>query len=485
MSLVAEISFEELLIQHGQRPALSESGRCLSYAEMLMQVRQRQAILQQHQAQRIALALDNSIEWVLWDLACLFSKKVCVPVPSFFSPHQQQHVLDDAGVDLLITAPAQQVSFLGFSPVAVGIWQRKTEHKPALPSNTRKITYTSGTTGNPKGVCLDFAAQFQVASSLWQATECTASAQHLCILPLATLLENIAGVYAPLFGGGCVELYPLAQVGLQGASGFDVGILLNTLHQVRPNTLILLPQLLLALVCALEAGMTAPSSLKFIAVGGGRVSAQVLQRAHKLGLPVFEGYGLSECASVVCLNTQSANKMGTVGTPLAHAQLKLAEDGEVLVKGAHFLGYLGDESSPPVPEWLPTGDLGHFDGPFLVLHGRKKNQFITAYGRNVNPEWVESELVQQQAIAQAWVYGEALPENTAVLVPRFSPCTDEQLQAAVDAVNQTLPDYAQVHRWLRATQPFSQTNGLATANGRLKRSALIEHYRTIHPTYFV
>ena len=68
--------------------------------------------------------------------------------------------------------------------------------------------------------------------------------------------------------------------------------------------------------------------------------------------------------------------------------------------------------------WLGTGDLGHFDDGFLVLHGRKKHQFVTAYGRNVNPEWVAAELVQQAPIAQAWLYGEALADNLAVLVPR-------------------------------------------------------------------
>ena len=97
-----------------------------------------------------------------------------------------------------------------------------------------------------------------------------------------------------------------------------------------------------------------------------------------------------------------------------------------------MLGYLGEPA--PQGEWLRTGDLGHFEDGFLVLHGRKKHQFITAYGRNVNPEWVESELVQQLPIAQAWLHGEALPANVAVLVPRYPNTPDAQLQAAVDAV---------------------------------------------------
>ncbi|WP_146069760.1 AMP-binding protein, partial [Arthrobacter sp. B0490] len=182
-------------------------------------------------------------------------------------------------------------------------------------------------------------------------------------------------------------LRPLAEIGFSGAAGFELQRLLATLQASQPHSLILLPQLLLALVSAAEQGVPMPTSLRFIAVGGGRVAPQLLERAERLGLPVFEGYGLSECASVVCLNTPEARRIGTVGRPLAHVELRLADDGEVLVRGPHMLGYLGEP--PPVGEWLPTGDLGHFEDGFLILHGRKKHQFVTAYGRNVNPEWVE------------------------------------------------------------------------------------------------
>jgi long-subunit acyl-CoA synthetase (AMP-forming) len=216
--------------------------------------------------------------------------------------------------------------------------------------------------------------------------------------------------------------------------------------------------------------------LRFIAVGGGRVAPQLLARADALGLPVYEGYGLSECASVVCLNRPGQRQPGTVGKPLEHLQVKLASDGEVLVSGAQMLGYVGEPSLHC--EWLASGDLGHFEGEYLVLHGRKKHQFITAFGRNVNPEWVESELVQQLPIAQAWLQGEALPANVAIVVPRFASTSDAELAAAIAEVNQRLPDYARAHHWLRAAQPFNANNGLATANGRLRRAALNNHYQS-------
>jgi long-subunit acyl-CoA synthetase (AMP-forming) len=473
MSPVVEL-FRAQLLAFAARPALSTGVRTWSYAELLDEVAARQAILQRSGAQRLAIALDNGPDWLFWDLAALFAGVPCVPLPGFFSAAQQRHVLDSAGVDTLIAEAPPAFAALGFSPAGDGLCRRAVAAPPALPAGTAKITYTSGTTGQPKGVCLSAEAMLSVAASLQQATASSAIERHLCVLPLAVLLENLAGNYTPLLSGACLEIPPLAAVGMRGASQFELPAFLASLARVRPNSLILLPQLLLALVSAAEHGQALPDSLRFIAVGGGRVAPQLLARAEALGLPVFEGYGLSECASVVCLNTPEQRRIGTVGRPLAHAEVRLADDGEVLVRGARLLGYLGEPA--PADDWLATGDLGHWEDGFLVLHGRKKHQFVTAYGRNVNPEWVEAELVQQLPIAQAWLHGEALPANVAVIVPRGA-ANDVQLQAAIDRVNAGLPDYARVHRWLRAEQPFSEASGLATANGRLRRAALFQHYR--------
>jgi long-subunit acyl-CoA synthetase (AMP-forming) len=385
-------------------------------------------------------------------------------------------VLRSAGIDTLIADDSRAFQNAGFGPAAGQLAQRVVECPAALPPGTVKITYTSGTTGQPKGVCLDATAMLAVADSLWQATQPCSIERHLCVLPLATLLENIGGLYAPMRAGAVIDLMPMAEIGLTGASQFDVQRFLAALQRSQPNSLILVPQLLLMLVSAAENGAPLPASLRFIAVGGGRVSTGLLQRAEALGLPVFEGYGLSECASVVCLNTPAQRRIGTVGRPLPHVEVRLGAAGQVLVRGPRMLGYLGDAA--PADEFLDTGDLGHIEDGFLVLHGRSKHQFVTAYGRNVNPEWVEAELVQQAPIAQAWLHGEALPANVAVLVPRRDGLPDGALQAAVDAVNADLPDYARVHHWLRADTAFTPVNGLATANGRLRRAALLERYRS-------
>jgi long-subunit acyl-CoA synthetase (AMP-forming) len=141
-------------------------------------------------------------------------------------------------------------------------------------------------------------------------------------------------------------------------------------------------------------------------------------------------------------------------------------------------GYIGGGEDARTEEgYWPTGDIGHLDADgFLHLDGRKKSMFITAFGRNLAPEWIESELTACPAIGQAAVFGEARPWNAAVLVPR-NPALADALKADICKVNDSLPDYARVGRWIVADEAFSPMNGMATANGRLRRDAIFERYR--------
>jgi long-subunit acyl-CoA synthetase (AMP-forming) len=190
---------------------------------------------------------------------------------------------------------------------------------------------------------------------------------------------------------------------------------------------------------------------------------------------VFEGYGLTECGSVVCLNRPEATRDGSVGRPLPHARVSIVE-GEIQVEGARALAYLGGEALPDGP--VRTGDLGYQDDEgYVHITGRRKNVFITAFGRNVSPEWVESELLAHPAIAQAVVWGEAQADNVAVLVPRRADIDDARLARALADINAGLPDYARVARFVRAGAPFTAEAGLMTANGRPRREAILGRYQ--------
>lgn len=466
-------------------PALRGVHGALSYAALAGEIDALAGSLRASGARCVALLLDNGPAWAITDLAVLAGGQVAVPLPGFFTDAQLAHALADAGVDTVLTDDPERIRRVaqarlartGHDTLTVAgeplCRLRLSAGEAVLPRGCAKLTYTSGTTGEPKGVCLDLDAQEAVAASLLARIGEGAVARHLTLLPLATLLENIAGLYLPLLAGGCCTLAPLAQVGLRGAAGLDGKVLCTALRTHAASSAILIPQMLHALT---EASVSLPAA-RFLAVGGAPVAPRLIERAHEQALPVYEGYGLSECASVVSVNAPGADRPGSVGRPLDHVRVQIAPDGELLIAGARFLGYQGGTSSTVGGEFLASGDLGHVDADgFLFLTGRKKNLFITAFGRNVAPEWVERELTLHAAIAQVAVFGEARPWNAAVIVPRAG-ATAAQVREAVRSANRALPDYAQLADWVLADAPFSVANGQLTGTGRPRRARIWSHYQ--------
>ena len=340
-----------------------------------------------------------------------------------------------------------------------------------LPEGTHKITFTSGSTGQPKGVCLSSEQQLTQAGAL-ATVVAMQQPKHLCLLPLSTLLENIAGIYVPLIAGGQVIIPPLAELGFEGSSTLNPQLFCAAISRYQPSSIILTPQLLVLLIATVSQGWTPPSSLKFVAVGGGRVSAELMAQAHQCNIPVYEGYGLSECTSVVSLNTPSNNGANTSGKSLPHLQVEI-ENGEIVIKGNAMLGYAGQPDSW-YQEKIYSGDLGSLDSAgYLTVTGRRKNLLISSFGRNINPEWVESQLLSNIAIADAVVFGDDRPYCVALLYPRDPSLTDDAIQTFIDGVNHSLPDYARIVRWMRLPAGLNTQPGLLANNGRPVRPAIM------------
>ena len=435
---------------------LQSGAKSLSRSELLLAVDGLAKQLRSLNVESVALYADNGIDWILIDLACQALGIRVVPVPLFFSTAQIKHTIASSGatalvsdqqnIEYLIGARAGQ-AFCGMT----SLYTLEESESADLPEGTQKITFTSGTTGSPKGVCLSAEQQVAVATAI-AAVASDGNPKHLCVLPLSTLLENLAGVYAPLLSGGSVTAPSLADVGLAGSSGLDIKQFLHCITEHQPNTMILVPEILNALTEATECGWRPPSSLHFVAVGGGKVSPELLRRARAAGLPANEGYGLSECASVVTLNVPGADHIGSVGRPLPHVSIEIEQD-EIVVRGSQFLGYAGQPDS-----WnaacVRTGDLGHIDEDgFVFVSGRAKNQLISSFGRNISPEWVESELLAGPLLQQAVVIGDARPYCVALVEPRNAATTDADIDTWIRSANQKLPDYARVVDWHRVTAP--------------------------------
>lgn len=465
------------------RDLLSDGVHALDHAALAQRIATIEAALAARTAPGapVAILADNSPDWLAVDLATQQAGLTLVPLPLFFTPAQWGHVIAASGAQALFCADPAQGAALGFTEFvghggALALCQRPgalAAAGAAELAGVQKITFTSGTTAAPKGVCLGSAQQWEVAQALHAGLGRLGVERHLCLLPFAVLLENIAGPYTALLSGATTICPPLAEVGLSGASGFDAQRCLDAIARYQAHSVILLPQMLAALLAASAPGDPRLASLRFAAVGGARTPARVLAAARARGIPVFEGYGLSECSSVVALNLPGAARDGSVGRPLAHRAVRIASDGEIEVRCAapHYLG-----QPRAGGDWLATGDLGRLDGDgYLFIEGRKKDILITGYGRNVSPEWPESALLGTGLVAQALVLGDGQPWLGALLVPAGAAVTPEQLQRAVDLANRDLPDYARVRRWA-AVAPFTPADGLLTANGRPRRAAIAQRH---------
>ncbi|AZN64057.1 AMP-binding protein [Acinetobacter sp. ANC 4282] len=490
------------------REAIVSADRTVSYAELNIQVDQLSAELIQMKIQRLAIWGVNSVNWILIDLAARKAGITVIPIPLFFIPDQVKHLLQDSQIDsICVTDTGGDIEEkCGGKNYAIPEWMiNLTEHAGRRDVSTSdafsgqfihlldhqenpeqadiklnpsqqpsKITYTSGSTGTPKGVCLAEETIDSITASLSNALVSSHLGRHLCLIPFATLLENIAGIYVALSMGRSVVVEEVSQFGLISNHEFNVQYFVDAVRKYQIESVILLPQMLKAIVEYIaEHGSADFATLKFIAVGGGKVSPDLLSQCQRLNLPVYEGYGLSECASVVSLNLPNARKIGSVGRILPHVEVKIEQNAEVVVKGNAMLGYVNDMAASP---YIHTGDAGYFDEEgYLYITGRIKQIIVSSFGRNISPEWVESNSLSEAEIHQIAIFGEAQPHLSAVIYAKAST-SDEGVAAAVQKANARMPDYAQIKHWCRAAEPFSLKNQMLTDNGKLRRNQIRQHF---------
>jgi long-subunit acyl-CoA synthetase (AMP-forming) len=474
------VALQRALLANPLSPALDDlAGRGLSRAGLLRAATRTAARLRALDARRVALLAENGIAWVVMDLAARLAGASLVPLPPFFSDEQLAHALEASDPDLMVTSDAVRLRAIesgsaipGSSPDGL-TWLTRAAGERARATD-EIVSFSSGSTGRPKGARLSARTLLSVTRSLGRATGSRGDDVHLCSLPLPVLLEAVGGVYRTLLFGGTVLVPELTRLGTSRSDGVDGAVFAETLREHRATSALLVPGSLQALLDHWPRDGAASHALRFLGVGGAATPHSLLTRAEELDLPVHEGYGLTECASVVCLNTSDARRLGSVGRALPHARVVLGDDGELLLGGPRMRGYLGHRAAP-ADDLLPSGDLGRIDEDgFVFVDGRKGNRFITRFGRNVSPEWIESRVLALPSVRQVVVLGEGLDAPRAVLVTQDGERRPDDQDLA--RVNAALPSYARLAGWIHARQPFTPDNGQWTATGRPLRLAIRDAY---------
>jgi long-subunit acyl-CoA synthetase (AMP-forming) len=447
--------------------AVSDQHGQLSRRELFVRVTALAADLK-GQPQTIGIYAPNGLAWVIAQLACALAGKIVVPLPTFFSAAQLGHVVRDASVDVILASEqtATQALQSGVPTNVIDI-HRVGVGLPDVIDGFGQIIYTSGSTGQPKGVRHQSGQIAWSAAALGSATGAAAADSYLSVLPLPLLLETICSIFIPTLLGAYVHFDAglAEQVGRGDATGIA-----KAFETHRPTMSVLVPQLLKHWVAELRAaGQIAPSSLRFVAAGGAPVPRQVADAAWSLGIPVHEGYGLSECCSVVAVNRPNERLPGTVGRPLNGLSVSI-DDGEIVVDGPSIAdGYLRQE--PACRPWR-TGDLGAIDrSGFLTIHGRKDSLLVTSFGRNVSPEWIETMLLADPRVAFCAVAGHGEPHLTALLIPSrqgaawFARATRADILELLSDCCSDAPEYAVPRAWVVISFEEALNNQLLS-NGR-------------------
>jgi long-chain acyl-CoA synthetase len=342
---------------------------------------------------------------------------------------------------------------------------------PGEPDDLVEIVFTSGTTGEPKGVLVSNRNLLANVSAIELALEILPYYRLVSLLPLSHLFEQIAMIAVFHAGASTVYLQSLRPASL-----------LEALKAERATCMVAVPQVLELFLSGIERevrrsgkerqwevlhrlSVHLPFGLrkylfrplhqklggrfKFFAVGGAALDPELGQRWEHMGIKVLQGYGLTEATPVVSLTRLSDRAMGTVGWPVKGIELRLADDGEILIRGPQVTpGYWENPTATEAvfdAGWYQTGDLGELDAQGrLTIKGRKKNMIALANGLNVYPEDVETALRSHPAVKDAVVLGlkrgRADIDVHAILVMNDASTTDE----AVKTANRRLAPHQQI-----------------------------------------
>lgn len=364
---------------------------------------------------RVGILAPTSSACAAAVFACWYAGKVPVPLNFMLAPPELTKIVQDAELDLIVAtehfAPAVQALGLKLLPLGTHTLVPGSVPVPTVvPSDLGALIYTSGTSGDPKGVCLSFDNIAQNVTACVTAAELDADSVFLGLLPQFHGFGLTTTTVVPLLLGATVHFLPR----------FSPGTVVNTIAERRISVFITVASMFGALAAMKDATRERFASLTFAVSGGEPLPTAVAQAfERRYGVRIYEGYGMTEASPVITLNTRRAYRPGSVGRPLpglsvaAHNlegdELPTGQEGELVVRGHCVMqGYLHkpELSARALRDGaLWTGDVGRVDADgFVYITGRAKEMMIVG-GENVFPYEIESVLTQHPAVTEAAVIG--------------------------------------------------------------------------------
>jgi len=519
---------------------------------------------------RVALFCENRPEWHVIDFACHLVGAVLVPLYATLPAHQVRYILSDAQARLLFVSGRErartaleairgvpEVETLGIDAgLAEGLrclddltlppHRRWPQPPPLADRDLASLIYTSGTTGEPKGVMLshrNFMSQVNAVRPLYPITE-----RDICMsfLPLSHVYERTVD-------------YVFFDRGAQINYVESIERVPTQLGEIRPTIMVSVPRLFersyIKIISkvqqeggakrrlfewALRVGREVREAqwrgerasafargqfavarsrifskvldrlggrLRFSISGGAPLAREVAEFFDIVGLPILQGYGLTESAPVIAANRLDANRLGSVGQVLTGVQVRIAPDGEILARGDNIMMGYWDKPEATAEAvdgegWLHTGDVGYLDADgYLFITDRKKDIIVTSGGKNVAPQPIEGKLGATPYVGQAVLIGDRFPYLTALVVPNFEnleavfaeqgitglgrgeiaahPQTEALIGAAVKQINQELATHERIRRFTVLQREFSLEEGEMTPTMKVRRRVVRERYAGI------
>ena len=519
---------------------------------------------------RVAIFSENRPEWTITDFAALALGAVTVPIYSTQTVEQTSFLLNDCGARVIAVStknqlekvltiqrhtPVERILVMDAVETAHAVQMQglmlrgPTDFDPEFDARSRSIgpddlatiIYTSGTTGTPKGAMLTHG---NMASNIACSMEAfgfgTKGEVSVSFLPLshvtarhvdfALLYRGVVLAYCPdiaLLAKALTEVQPAIFIGVPRVyekirrqvivktAGFPKNAVYRWALAVgrahRAETLAGKHPAALAwriadrlLFSKVRAGMGGKAE-EFIS-GGAPLGLELAEWFADLGIPIHEGYGLTETSPVIAVNTPASHKLGTVGKPLANVEVRIAGDGELLVRGPSvFKGYWNrpeETRNAFVDGWFKTGDIGHFDSEgYLSITDRKKDLIKTSGGKFIAPQPIENSLKLNPLIGTAVVLGDRRKFPAVLIAPHFPVLEDwaranqvafvsrqalvanAKVQALyegiIEELNQNLARFEKLKRVLVVSEEFSETDGTLTHTFKVRRRGIEARYRAL------